>query len=241
MSHPTVSREQWLTARKSFLAREKELTHLRDKITAERMALPWVKVDKPYTFQTPAGPRTLVDLFASRSQLLIYHFMFDPDWDAGCKSCSFLTDHANAALPHLEHHDVTYINVSRAPLEKLDAYKKRMGWNIPWVSSAGSDFNYDFGVSFTDQSIADGSGAYNFDTIPITSDWSTHEMPGLSAFYKDESGAVFHTYSAYARGLDDVLATYQFLDRAPKGRNEKSGMEWVRRHDEYAPNLVMPK
>src|SRR5579872_2062475 len=165
--HQVVSREQWLEARKALLLREKEATHLRDAINAQRLALPWVKVDKTYRFQTPTGEKTLAELFGHRSQLIVYHFMFGPDWKAGCPGCSFLADHLDGALPHLEHHDVTLVAVSRAPLAKVEAYKRRMGWKFPWVSSFGSDFNHDFHVSFTEAELAGDSVSYNYEQIPV--------------------------------------------------------------------------
>jgi predicted dithiol-disulfide oxidoreductase (DUF899 family) len=232
MQHAIVSREEWIAARKALLAREKEATHLRDQVNAARRALPWVKVEKDYRFDTPAGRRTLVELFAGRSQLIVYHFMLGPDWDAGCPGCSFLADHFDGALPHLEHHDVTLTAVSRAPLAKIDAYKKRMGWHFPWASSYGSDFNSDYHVSFSKEEIAGGKVFYNFAPLDVPSD-ASEELPGMSAFYRDEDGQVFHTYSSYTRGLEELIGTLMILDRAPKGRNESSTMSFVRRHDEY--------
>jgi predicted dithiol-disulfide oxidoreductase (DUF899 family) len=229
--HQVVSREQWLEARKALLLREKEATHLRDAINAQRLALPWVKVDKTYRFQTPTGEKTLAELFGHRSQLIVYHFMFGPDWKAGCPGCSFLADHLDGALPHLEHHDVTLVAVSRAPLAKVEAYKRRMGWKFPWVSSFGSDFNYDYGVSFSEEDLAKGSVVYNFTEIDRAS--AHDELPGLSSFSKDESGSIFHTYSCYARGPEEFIGALMILDRAPKGRNEARTMDFVRRHDEY--------
>ncbi len=226
-----VAKEEWLAARKALLAKEKEATRLRDKINAERLALPWVKVEKTYLFDTPAGKRTLAELFGPRSQLIVYHFMLGPSWDAGCPGCSFVADHFDGALPHLEHHDVSLVAVSRAPLAKIEAYKKRMGWRFPWVSSAGTDFNFDFHVSFTKEELAKGKVFYNFAEIEAAD--ANDELPGLSAFSKDEAGNVFHTYSSYARGLEESIGTLMILDRAPKGRNEKSTMDFVRRHDEY--------
>ena len=231
--HPVVSREEWVGARKALLLREKEATHLRDKINAERLALPWVKVDKTYVFDTPVGKRTLADLFNGRSQLIVYHFMLGPGWRAGCSGCSFLSDHLDGSLPHLEHHDVTLVAVSRAPLTEIQAYQKRMGWRFPWVSSFGSDFNFDYHVSFTPESIRDGKASYNFAPVPATDDAKESELPGLSAFYKDETGQVFHTYSTYGRGDEELIGTLMILDRAPKGRNEQKTMDFVRRHDEY--------
>ncbi|AYG65530.1 MULTISPECIES: thioredoxin family protein [unclassified Rhizobium] len=226
-----VSREVWLEARRQLLAREKEATHLRDRVNVERLALPWVKVDKDYVFDTTAGKKTLADLFDGRSQLIIYHFMLGPDWEAGCTGCSFLADHFDGALPHLSHHDVTLVAVSRAPLEKVEAYKKRMGWNFPWVSSFANDFNFDYHVSFTKEQLAGEKVFYNF--TPMDSAEGFDELPGLSAFYKDDAGNVFHTYSSYARGPEELIGTLMILDRAPKGRNEDSTMNFVRRHDEY--------
>ena len=231
--NPVVSREEWLKARRDLLKLEKEETHLRDKVRAERRALPWVKVDKEYVFDTPKGRKTLAELFDGRSQLLIYHFMLGPEWEAGCPGCSFLADHFDGTLPHLNHHDVTLIAVSRAPLEKIEAYKKRMGWKFPWVSSYGSDFNFDYHVSFTKEDLAKDKVFYNFTEIPPED--AHDELPGLSAFYRNESGEVFHTYSTYARGGEEVIGTLMILDRAPFGRNEDSTMNFVKRHDEYEP------
>ena len=229
--NPVVSREEWLEARRALLLREKEATHLRDKVNAERMALPWVKVDKNYMFDTPQGPKSLADLFDGRSQLMVYHFMFGPDWEAGCPGCSFLADHLDGTLPHLNHHDVTLVCVARAPLAKIEAYKKRMGWNFPWVSSFGNDFNFDYHVSFTPEDLAKDKVFYNFS--PTAPSDANDELPGLSAFYKNEKGEVFHTYSSYARGAEEILGTLMILDHAPKGRNEDSTMDFVKRHDEY--------
>lgn len=236
MDHPVVSRDEWLVARKALLAREREETRLRDALRAERLALPWVRVDKAYQFESRGGTRGLAELFNGRSQLIIYHFMLGPDWDAGCSGCSFLADHLDGTLPHLNHHDVTLVAVSRAPLPKIEAYRRRMGWRFPWVSSFGSDFNHDFHVSFTKEELASGTVDYNFTRTPAAQ--AHDELPGLSAFYRDEAGEVFHTYSSYARGGEELLGTLMILDRAPKGRNEKSTMDFVRRHDEYesAPN-----
>src|SRR5580658_4324498 len=229
-NHPVVSQEQWLAARKTLLLREKELTHLRDKINAERLALPWVKVEKDYVFDTPKGKKTLAELFDGRSQLVVYHFMLGPGWAAGCPGCSFVSDHFDGALPHLEHHDVTMIAASRAPLVEIEAYKKRMGWRFPWVSAFGSDFNFDYHVSFTKEELASGKVFYNFTETPNSTETELH---GLSAFYKNESGEVFHTYTSYTRGHEDLIGTLMILDRAPKGRNETKTMDFVRRHDEY--------
>ncbi|MDB5986081.1 MAG: thioredoxin-like protein [Nevskia sp.] len=227
-----VSREEWLAARRELLLAEKAATHLRDQVNAKRLALPWVKVEQDYAFDTPQGRKTLGQLFGGRSQLMVYHFMLGPGWTAGCPGCSFLADHLDGSLPHLEHHDVSLVAVSRAPLAEIEVYKKRMGWRFPWVSSFGSAFNYDFHVSFTQDDLAKPEVIYNFTAIPPAQ--ANDELPGLSAFYKDEAGAIFHTYSSYARGPEELIGTYMILDRAPKGRNEKTIMDWMRRHDEYA-------
>jgi predicted dithiol-disulfide oxidoreductase (DUF899 family) len=227
-----VSRDEWLVARRALLTLEKEATRQRDRINAERKALPWVSVEQDYLFDTAAGRRSLADLFAGRSQLIVYHFMMGPDWTAGCQGCSFLADHLDGALPHLEHHDVTLVVVSRAPLADIEAYKARMGWRFPWVSSFGSDFNFNFGVSFTPEQLAQDKINYNFGDMDSTN--GNDELPGLSAFFKDEAGAVFHTYSCYARGGEELIGTLMILDRAPMGRNERTTMDFVRRHDEYA-------
>jgi predicted dithiol-disulfide oxidoreductase (DUF899 family) len=233
MQHKIVSRDEWLLARKTLLAHEKELTHLREKLAAERRALPWVKVDKPYAFDTTTGKKTLGDLFDGRSQLVVKHFMFGPGWQEGCLGCSFGADHIDGGLVHLEHHDVSMIAVSRAPLAELLAYKKRMGWRFEWVSSHGSDFNHDYHVSFTKEELAAGTVFYNYAMI----EGGMEELPGLSVFYRDDTGQVFHTYSTYARGAEDLLTTYMVLDLTPKGRNETGPhgnlTDWVRRHDSY--------
>ncbi|WP_113338923.1 DUF899 domain-containing protein [Rhizobium cremeum] len=231
MQHPVVSREEWLEARRALLLKEKEATRLRDRLNAERLALPWVEVDKDYVFDTPSGPKTLAGLFDGRSQLIVYHFMLGPDWEAGCPGCSFLADHLDGALPHLNHHDVTLVCVSRAPLDKIEAYKRRMGWHFPWVSAFNNDFNRDFHVSFTREELASGHVLYNFTQTPA--EQAHDELPGLSSFYRDEAGRVFHTYSSYARGPEELIGTLMILDRAPKGRNEGTTMDFVRRHDEY--------
>jgi len=231
MDHPVVSQEEWLQARKVLLQKEKEETHLRDAVRAARQALPWVRVDKSYIFDTPSGKKSLGELFDGRSQLIVYHFMLGPGWKAGCPGCSFLSDHIDGALPHLNHHDVTWTAVSRAPMNEIAAYKKRMGWKFPWVSSAGSSFNHDFHVSFSKEELATGNVDYNFGRVPT--DKANDELPGLSAFFKDKSGAIFHTYSSYARGAEEIIGTLMILDRAPLGRNEDSTMNFVRRHDEY--------
>jgi predicted dithiol-disulfide oxidoreductase (DUF899 family) len=233
MQHKVVSRDEWVATRKALLVREKELTHLRDKLAAEWRALPWVKVEKEYIFDTPAGKKTLAELFDGRSQLIVKHFMLGPEWEDPCTGCSFEVDHVEGALVHLEHHDVTYVAVSRAPLAKIEAMKKRMGWYFKWVSSAGSDFNYDYHVSFTPKDVASGHAYYNYEKQDVGID----ELSGRSVFYKDETGNIFHTYSSYARDGEETLGTYAYLDITPKGRNENGPhhnlMDWVKRHDEY--------
>jgi predicted dithiol-disulfide oxidoreductase (DUF899 family) len=231
--HPVASQEQWLAARQALLLKEKEFTHLRDKINAERLALPWVKVERSYVFDTPNGKKNLSELFDGRSQLIVYHFMLGPGWGAGCPGCSFLSDHIDGALPHLEHHDVTWTAVSRTPLEEIEVYKKRMGWRFPWVSAFETDFNYDYHVSFTEGELAKGNVFYNFAEMPVPAGSTETELPGLSSFYKDDAGEIFHTYSSYARGGEELIGTLMILDRAPKGRNEKTTMDFVRRRDEY--------
>lgn len=231
MQHPIVSRDEWLKACKALLLKEKEETHLRDAVRAARLALPWERVEKNYVFDTSAGKKSLAELFDGRSQLIVYHFMLGPGWKAGCPGCSFLSDHVDGALPHLNHHDVTWVAVSRAPLNEIAAYKTRMGWRFPWVSSAGTDFNHDFHVSFTKEELASGEVEYNFTQVPT--DRANDELPGLSAFFKNENGEVFHTYSSYARGPEELITTLMILDRAPLGRNENGTMNFIRRHDEY--------
>jgi predicted dithiol-disulfide oxidoreductase (DUF899 family) len=233
MEHQIVSRDEWLVARKAHLRNEKALTRMRDLVAAERRALPWVKVEKPYVFDSPEGKTTLAELFDGRSQLIIHHFMLSPEWDAGCPSCSLDADHAEGAIVHLENHDVAYVRVSRAPLAQIEAYKERMGWKARWVSSYGSDFNFDFHVSFTEGDLANGSIYYNYETIGDPK-YLSEELPGLSVFYRDQNGDVFHTYSSYARGNEEVIGAFIYLDITPKGRNEREIMDWVRRHDEYA-------
>jgi predicted dithiol-disulfide oxidoreductase (DUF899 family) len=228
--HKVVSREEWLAARRTHLAREKALTRARDALSRERRELPWVRVDKDYVFDGPNGRETLADLFAGRSQLIVKHFMFGPDWDQGCVGCSFHADHIDGPLVHLEHHDVTLIAVSRAPLDRIEAFRQRMGWRFKWVSSHGSDFNFDYHVSFTPEQIASGQMFYNYEMRSIGS----NELSGLSVFYKDEAGNIFHTYSQYARGADILLGTYNYLDLTPNGRNETHNLtDWVRHHDRY--------
>ena len=226
-----VSRDEWLVARKDLLTREKELTRLRDEVSRHRRELPWVKIDKKYVFDGQDGRKTLADLFDRRSQLIVYHFMLGPGWDEGCKSCSYLADHFDGANWHLPHRDVTFVVVSRAPLSEIEPFKKRMGWRFKWFSSHGNDFNFDYHVLASEDDRANGKMYYNYET----QEGVTDELPGLSVFYKDENGDVFHTYSTYARGLDILVGVYNFLDLVPKGRDENpdATMDWVRRHDEY--------
>jgi predicted dithiol-disulfide oxidoreductase (DUF899 family) len=226
-----VSEAEWVIARKDLLAREKEFTHQRDALSAARRSLPMVKIDKNYVFDGPDGKETLADLFQGRSQLIVYHFMLGPDWEEGCKSCSYLADHFDGANWHLPHRDATLVAISRAPLPKLQNYQKRMGWRFKWVSSEKNDFNFDYHVSFTAEDEKKNTAYYNYATGEFFSD----ELPGLSVFYKNENGEVFHTYSTYGRGLDMLVGAYHFLDLTPKGRNEdpESTMSWVKRHDQY--------
>jgi predicted dithiol-disulfide oxidoreductase (DUF899 family) len=226
-----VSEAEWLVARKDLLTREKEFTRQRDALSAARRQLPMVRIDKEYVFEGPKGRETLSDLFESRRQLIVYHFMFGPGWEEGCKSCSYLADHFDGANWHLPHRDVTFVAISRAPLSELAPYKKRMGWRFKWLSSHGSDFNFDYHVSATEEEEAQEKMFYNYEVNDFLGD----EMPGLSVFYKDKDSQIFHTYSTYARGLDQLVGAYNFLDLVPKGRNEnpESTMDWVRRHDQY--------
>jgi predicted dithiol-disulfide oxidoreductase (DUF899 family) len=229
--HPVVSRQEWTAARKTLLAKEKQLNRQRDELAQQRRALPWVKVSKAYAFEGPRGKVALGDLFAGHSQLIVYHFMYGPDWEEGCPSCSFWADNFEGIPIHLAHRDVSLVAVSRAPYATLAAYRKRMGWTFPWFSSFGSDFNVDFGVSFSPEQIAAGKVQYNYEPAEFTD-----EMPGVSVFYRDEAGAIFHTYSTYARGLDPLNGAYQYLDLAPKGRDEAKlewSMAWLHRHDQY--------
>jgi len=231
--HQIVTHEQWVEARKQLLAREKELTRLRDQLSQAHRELPWERVTKDYAFDGPDGRETLGDLFAGRSQLVVYHFMFGPDWEAGCKSCSFWADNFERNVVHLAARDVTMIAVSRAPLAKLDAFRQRLGWTFKWVSSAGSDFNFDYGVSFSQEERGGDKIYYNYAWI----DSGMSELPGISVFHRDASGAIFHTYSCYARGLDMMNTAYHYLDLVPKGRDEAEQrphpMAWVRLRDSY--------
>ena len=231
-TNAVLSKDEWLKARLELLALEKEETRLRDKVRAARRALPWVRVDKDYVFDTPQGGKTLSDLFAGRSQLLIYHFMFGPDWSEGCVGCSFMADHFDGTLAHLNHHDVTLVAVSRGTLGQIEAYKARMNWQFPWVSSYATDFNHDYRVSFTQEEMQGETINYNFRAMPTSEGFE--ELPGLSAFYRNEAGEIFHTYSTYARGPEEVIGTLMLLDRAPLGRNEDKTMSFLKRHDEYA-------
>jgi predicted dithiol-disulfide oxidoreductase (DUF899 family) len=235
-----VSPNEWIAARKEFLQKEKEFTRLRDELSRQRRELPWEKVEKQYVFEGTAGKETLADLFDGRSQLVVYHFMFGPGWSEGCKSCSFLGDHFNSFIVHLNARDVSFTAVSRGTIGELEAFKKRMGWSFKWVSSYGTDFNYDYHVSFTKEETAKGKVYYNYGLQEFPSE----EAPGASVFYKEEgSGEIFHTYSSYGRGLDILLGTYNFLDLVPKGRDEEGlafSMAWVRHHDRYEGHVVDP-
>ncbi|MGQ0699168.1 MAG: DUF899 domain-containing protein [Panacagrimonas sp.] len=231
VNHPVVSSDRWLAARNTLLAREKELTRLSDQIARERRALPWVRVQKNYVFDTLKGPRALAELFEGRRQLLAQHFMFAPGWEQGCKSCSYMADHNDGANLHLAQRDVTLLVVSRAPLADIERFRRRMGWQFKRASSQGSDFNHDFGVSFTPDEQVKGTVYYNYGMRSFPGE----EMPGVSVFYKDDAGNVFHTYSRYGRGVEVMMGTYNLLDLTPRGRDEDSGqgMEWVRHHDRY--------
>jgi predicted dithiol-disulfide oxidoreductase (DUF899 family) len=233
IERPTiVSREDWTVARKRLLEKEKELTRQRDRVSSERRSLPWVLVDKEYVFEGPNGEEPLSDLFGGRSQLIVQHFMFGPEWEEGCKSCSFWMDNFDGIDVHLAHRDATFVLVSRARLDKLEAYKKRMGWSTKWVSSLHNDFNRDFHVSFTPEELERGEAYYNYEATSFPSE----EAPGVSVFYKDDDGRIFHTYSCYARGLDILNGAYHLLDLTPKGRDEDRlsyTMEWLRHHDRY--------
>jgi predicted dithiol-disulfide oxidoreductase (DUF899 family) len=233
-----VTRDEWVAARKALLIKEKALTRAHDALSAERRQLPMVKVDKNYIFDTPTGRKTLAELFDGKSQLMIYHFMMGPDWAEGCPSCSFLADNIDGSVVHLAHRDVTLIAVSRAPLANIEAFRRRMGWNFTWASSFGSDFNRDYGVSFTEEELASGRSLYNFEPLGFPLD----EAPGLSVFLKTDSGDVLHTYSTYARGGEALIGTYHYLDFAPKGRDEEGlafTMSWLRHHDRYDESYVV--
>jgi predicted dithiol-disulfide oxidoreductase (DUF899 family) len=234
---PTVvSQAEWLAARKELLRKEKEFTRLRDELSRQRRELPWEKVEKEYVFDGQNGKETLADLFGGRNQLIVYHFMFGPGWAEGCPSCSFVSDHIDGSVPHLAARDVRLAVVSRAPLAQIQAFKKRMGWRFHWVSSYGSDFNYDYHVSMTQEELAKGQVYYNYGL----QQFPREELPGASVFYKDAAGSIFHTYSSYARGLDILIGAYNWLDLAPKGRDEQGhAMAWVRHHDKYSSSELV--
>jgi predicted dithiol-disulfide oxidoreductase (DUF899 family) len=232
VNHPVVSRDRWIAERKALLAHEKELTRLRDQIASERRALPWVRIEKNYVFDAPEGRRPLADLFEGRRQLLVQHFMLGPGWEQGCPSCSFMADHIGGMELHLAHRDVTLLVVSRAPLAEIERFRRRMGWQFKWVSSHGGDFNHDFAVSFTPEQRAGGEVYYNYAQAAFRSE----EAPGVSLFYRDDAGEVFHTYSTFGRGVEVMMGTYNLLDLTPAGRNEHNPaypMDWVRHHDRY--------
>jgi predicted dithiol-disulfide oxidoreductase (DUF899 family) len=232
MEHKVVTSNDWIEARKQLLIKEKEFTRLRDQLSQLRRELPWEAVSKQYVFDGPDGKQSLAELFNGRSQLVVYHFMFGPQWEAGCPHCSHWADSFNGIIVHLNHRDVSMIAVSRAPYSRLAAYKKRMGWTFKWVSSSGTDFNFDYHVSFSPEDIARNKTFYNY----AVQQQDSPEREGVSVFFKDAAGRVFHTYSTYARGIDLLSADYNYLDLVPKGRDENGrGPFWVRRHDEYAP------
>ena len=230
--HRVVSHKAWIEARRKFLAKEKKFTRLRDALSRERRALPWEKVEKQYVFEGPEGRETLPELFDGRTQLIVYHFMFAPEWDEGCKHCSFWADNFNGLGVHLNHRDASFVAISRAPLAKIEAFKRRMGWSFKWVSSGQNDFNYDYQASFTPREVESGAAFYNYSKFDV----GVTDREGVSVFYRDPGGAVFHTYSSYARGIDMLNTAYHYLDLAPKGRDE-DGLEftqaWVRHHDRY--------
>ena len=230
--HAVVSKNEWLQARRSHLAKEKEFTRLRDQLAQQRRELPWVKVEKNYQFETTAGTQTLVELFGDSSQLIVQHFMFGPDWQEGCPMCSFWGDNFSGTTAHLAHRDISFVSVSRGPLAAIQAYKQRMGWDFNWVSSLENDFNFDYNVSFTEEEMANGKVYYNYRETTFPSS----EGPGVSVFCRNDDGEVFHTYSCYSRGLDMLNGAYHYIDLTPKGRDEQSlpySMAWVKRHDQY--------
>ena len=238
--HTIVSHDEWIAARKAYLVEEKAFSRARDALARKRRELPWERVDKRYTFDGPNGKETLADLFGGKSQLIVYHFMLGPGWEAGCPSCSYLADHFDGAVVHLAQRDVSFVVISRAPFAEIEKFKKRMGWRFKWVSSFGSDFNADYQVSVTPQEQAGGKVMYNYEFIEK---FPSEERPGASAFYKNAAGDVFHTYSTYGRGLDILIGTYNFLDLAPKGRDEEGlawSMAWVRHHDRYDNAAIDP-
>jgi predicted dithiol-disulfide oxidoreductase (DUF899 family) len=228
-----VSQTDWLAARRELLAREKQLTRQRDEIDRQRRELPWVKVERKYVFDGPNGKETLSDLFGDRTQLIVSHFMLGPGWKEGCVGCSFRSDHVDGCLPHLEHHDVSLVTISRAPFAEIEAFRRRMGWKFKWLSSHGSEFNYDYHVSWTPEEIKSGKVYYNYEMRNFVSE----DLSGISIFFKDGDGGIFHTYSTYGRGDELVDATYMYLDLTPKGRNEAGRhhnlADWVRHHDRY--------
>ena len=237
-NQPVVTHEEWVEARRDLLRREKELTRLRDELVEARQALPWERVETGYVFQGPNGDESLSDLFGEANQLIVYHFMFDPEWDEGCISCSFLADHFDPITIHIEQRDTAFVAISRARLDRLQAYRERMGWQFKWLSSHANNFNFDYGVSFSADDVDASRRQYNY---TVQSQFDGAEAPGLSVFYRDDTGEIFHTYSTYARGLEDFIGAYRFLDVLPKGRDESNlpwGMAWVNRHDQYNTGLV---
>jgi predicted dithiol-disulfide oxidoreductase (DUF899 family) len=231
-NHTIVKQDEWIKARKDLLTKEKEFTVVRDQLSQKRRDLPWVRVDKEYVFDGSNGKQTLSELFDSRSQLIVYHFMFDPSWDAGCPSCSFWADNFNKIIIHINQRDVSMIAISRTPYDKIAEYQKRIGWDFSWVSSYNNDFNFDYQVSFTEEELVKKNAFYNY----VIQDTGISEMPGVSVFYKNPEGHIFHTYSTYARGIDILNGAYNYLDLVPKGRDEAGHLNaqfWVRRHDEY--------
>lgn len=233
-TYMTASRDTWLEARRDLLAAEKDLMRRSDEVARLRRQLPWVRVAKTYTFEAPGGRVSLADLFDGRQQLLVQHFMLGPGWEQGCPSCSYMADHTDGMTVHLADRDVAMVAVSRAPLAEIEGFRRRMGWRFPWVSSYGTDFNYDFGVSFTPDEVARGEASYNYARTAVE-----EELPGISVFSKDDAGDIFHTYSTYGRGVEVMMGTYRLLDLTPKGRSERDvahKMEWVRHHDRYAPD-----
>ncbi len=229
--HSVVSHSEWLAARTAFLAREKEFSRQRDELARQRRQLPWEKVEKQYIFDGPGGTVTLAELFENKSQLIVYHFMFNPEWDEGCPNCSFWADHYDSLRYHLKQRDTAFVAISRAPLAKIEPFKKRMGWGFKWVSSFHNDFNFDYQASFTPEQLRSGTAFFNYSTEQAGGE----DREGASVFYKDESGTIFHTYSTYARGIDLLNTTYNFLDLTPKGRDETPGaaQDWVDYHDRY--------
>ena len=233
-NHPVVSRDRWIAERKKLLAHEKDLTHQRDRVARERRALPWVRLDKNYVFDTLDGPRELSNLFQGHSQLMVQHFMFGPGWEQGCPSCSFMADHLDGISVHLAHRDIAWLAVSRAPLADIERFRQRMGWKFVWASSHGNDFNRDFHVSFTPEELSRGEVYYNYQMTTFPAE----EAPGISVFFKNDAGEVFHTYSTFGRGVEVMIGAYSLIDLTPKGRDEPNpvhAMDWVRHHDRYEP------